>query len=387
MSIEAMQVLLREEGLDGWLFCDFRGSDPLAYRILKLSPERLVTRRWFYFVPAQGTPIKLVHRIERSSLDSLPGEKRVYLRWQQLEAELAHLLRGSHRVAMQYSPRNAIPYVSRVDAGIIEIVTGFGVQVISSADLVAYFEATLDDDQVHAHRQASADLVAAMSDTFDEVRRRRSQGPVTEREIHAYLMAELDRMGLEYDHPPIVASGPNSADPHAVVSDRVIGNGEVLLIDAWGKRRAAGSIFADYTRMGFTGDVIPDRVAAVFDAVRRGRDAAIELISKGLAAGRTLRGCEVDDAARGVIEAAGFGEYFAHRTGHSIHEALHGNGANMDNLETRDERRLLRSTLFSVEPGIYLDGEFGVRSEVNVLIDKDNHPQVTGVVQTELEIC
>lgn len=371
--VAEIQAALREAGVDGWLFADFRGSDPIAPAVL-LLPEGHQTRRWYYFVPAEGAgaPRKLVHAIEAGRLDALPGETRTYVGWQALHERLRELFGGARRVAMQYSPMNAIPYVSRVDAGTIELVRAFGVEVVSSADLVQHFEAVWTPEQAASHFAAADGCRATVDAAFAEVRRALAAGRrLDEYRLQQFILEEFDRRGLTTDHPPIVAAGPNSADPHyspGPERSSEIRPGDVLELDVWARQSGPDTIFADITWTAAVAREPSAEHAAVFDLVRRARDAAITLVTERVAAGRPVHGFEVDDAARAVIRAAGHADRFLHRTGHSIGRAVHGNGANLDNLETRDERCLLPGTGFSIEPGVYLEGRVGVRSEVDVYI-------------------
>ncbi len=359
----------------------------LAGRVLGLDPEQICSRRFFYFVPANGSPIKLVHRIESGALDHLPGEKTIYLEWGELEGGVQSLLENSQTIAMEYSPRNANPYVSRVDAGTIELVRSFGINVVSSGDLVQRFEATLDDEQWQSHFEAERLTQAAFDRAWRFIRDRISaNGSVTEFEVQQDIMQHFADNGMTTYHPPIVGVGPNSGDPHYAPTKEqcaTIHEGDLVLIDLWAKMDRPGTIYSDLTKMGFVGDTVPEKYEQIFQIVAAARDAAIACVRDAFAGKKTLCGWQVDDAARKVIRDAGYGEYFVHRTGHSIGQEIHGNGANMDNLETREERRVLPSTCFSVEPGIY-QAEFGVRSEVNVLVDKDETVHVSGGIQTSI---
>lgn len=391
MNLSHIQEALLDHKMDGWLFFDFRGSDPIAHSLLELDPHLTRTRRWAYFIPARGAPVKIVHAIETGALENLPGDTNVYLSHQSLEERLSAALSGASTIAMQYSPRNAIPYVSRVDAGVVEMIRSFGVEVVSSADLIQLFQATLRSEQAASHQRSALALGRLIEAALEEIVRQHARGrSPSEYEIQQFLLAGMEREGLLTDHAPIVAVGPNAADPHfapSATNSAPISKDTLVLIDLWAKEQSPGSIFADLTWMSYTGPKVPERIAHVFSIVAQARDAAAELVETSFRAGAPVRGCDVDDVARAVIETAGFGARFIHRTGHSIHESGHGNGANMDNLETRDERRLLPSTVFSIEPGIYLPGEFGVRSEINVLIDADGGPTITGPIpQQELSL-
>ncbi len=387
MDITRIQSALTERGLDGWLFYSFRGSDPIAANILGLH-EGHATRRWFYYVPAAGEPTRIVHSIEREALDELPGEKRVYLPWSQLHEHVRSTLDGARRVAMQYSPMNAIPYVSRVDAGTIELVRSFGVEVVTSAGLVQTFEAVMRPEQLQSHLDAAKIMRGVVDTTYAEVARRLRAGtPTTERDIQDFMMSLYAENSLVTDHPPIVAVGPHSAMPHYAPPEHgsaPLVRGDLLLTDLWAKLDAPHSIYFDITWTCFMDEEAPEEHRRVFDVVRGGRDAAIDFVGARARAGEPVHGWEVDDAARRYIADQGYGDYFIHRTGHNIHEMVHGNGANIDNLETRDERPLVPNTCFSIEPGVYLPGKFGIRSEVDVYLT-ENDAIVSGQpIQTEL---
>jgi Xaa-Pro dipeptidase len=385
-DLSAVQKSLFEFGLDGWLLYDFRGSNVLARRVLGLE-QKPGTRRFFYFIPAKGEPRKLVHRIEAGALDELPGDKTVYLPWQELEAGVKDLVKDCRRVAMEYSPRVSNPYVSRVDAGVIELVRDFGVEIISSGDLIQQFEATWDDDQWQMHRDAEKVTISAFDLAFGLIAdRTRDGGTIRETEVQSAIMDHFHRNGLTTYSPPIVGVGPHSGDPHyepVVGKDGVIGKDDFVLIDLWAKLERPRSVYSDLTRVGFVGETVPQRYQDIFAIVARARDAAIACVRDAYAARRPLQGWEVDAACRKVIDDAGYGQYFIHRTGHNIGQEVHGNGAHMDNLETHEERLVLPRTCFSVEPGIYFE-EFGVRSEINVFVDGGGTVHVTGGLQTEV---
>jgi Xaa-Pro aminopeptidase len=380
-DLAAIQAELVEAKIDGWLLYDFRGSNVLARRILGIRDDAVTTRRFFYCVPARGEPRKLVHRIESGALDHLPGEKSIYSRWQELELGLKKLLAGMRRAAMEYSPQNAIPYVSRVDAGTIEAVRALGVEVVSSGDLVQRFEAAWSDEQWQMHLAAAEQTVAAYGHAWRLIASEvATRGYVHELEVQRAILDFFGEAGLVTDHPPIVAVNSHSGDPHYEPrpgDEGLIRRGDFVLIDLWGKLDHPDAVYSDLTRVGFVGESVPARYDEIFQIVARARDAAIERVRRAFAAREHLRGWQVDQAAREVIDAAGYGEHFVHRTGHSIGRETHGNGANMDNLETHDERSVMPRTCFSIEPGIYLP-EFGVRSEVNVFIDAAGVVHVTG---------
>lgn len=386
-DLHAVQAAIRGFGLDGWLLYDFRGNNVLARRVLDLDGQTPGTRRFFYLIPASGRPQKLVHRIEAEALDHLPGDARVYLRWQDLEAGIAELVGGLPRVAMEYAQGVSNPYVSRVDAGTVELVRAQGVEVVSSGDLIQQFEATWDDDQWRMHLEAEVVTRSAYDLAWSLIADRvQSSGSVREIEVQTAIMDHFHQNGLTTYHPPIVAVGPHSGNPHYEPTpehDAEIKADDFVLIDLWAKLNQPRAVYSDLTRVGFVGTEVPSRYEEIFQIVARARDAAISLVRDAFAADRPLRGWEVDDAARKVIVEAGYGGQFVHRTGHNIGQETHGNGANMDDLETHDERLVLRRTCFSIEPGIYLP-EFGVRSEVNVFIDANGQVHVTGELQNRV---
>lgn len=386
--VTEIQQALRETGLDGWLFYDFRVSDPLAYRVLRLDPTRHVTRRWYYWVPASGAPIKLLHRIEPHVLDELPGEAITYMSWQSLGAGLSKILAGAKQVAMQYSPLNAIPYIARVDAGTIEQIRGFGVEVVTSADLVQRFEAVWDDRQLASHGAAAEALRRIVDEAFEQIRASvRSRVPFTEYALQQFMLARFKAHGLITASAPIAAVNAHSADPHylpAPEGSAPIAEGDLVLIDLWAKQPEPGSVYADITWTGYVGSAVPSRHSEIFSVVRDARDAALEFVRTRVAGGDFPCGWEVDEVSRNVIRNAGYGVKFLHRTGHSIGEEVHGNGANIDNLETRDSRRLMPRTCFSIEPGIYLEGQFGIRSELDVYVSEREALVFGEPTQTEI---
>ncbi len=395
MDLQRVQEALRAGKLDGWLFYDHHVRDPLAYRILGLDPHAHVTRRWFYFIPAKGEPQKLNHRIEAGKLDALPGERTLYSTWQEMEAALETTLRGSTRLAMQYSPRNAVMYVSMVDAGTIELLRALGKEPVSSADLVSEFEAVLTERQVETHYIAQRKIDRILEDGWREMgARARSDRGTDEFAMVQWLQGELEREGLVWEHGPNVSVGANAADSHyepAAATAAKIERGSFILVDIWGKLKDdPDAVWYDITWTGVVDRDPTELEGRVFKAVAEARDAAVSLIQYRFHADEAVAGWEPDAAARGVIARAGFGEWFTHRTGHNIGTELHGAGAHLDNFETHDERRILPMTCFSVEPGIYLAGNgwggaecFGVRSEVDMI----THPGsavVTGKIQQEL---
>lgn len=380
--VASIQAALRAAGLDGWLLADFRGRNVLAIRVLRRETEQMGTRRWFYWIPAQGEPVRICHAIEPRCLDGYPGTLRLYAGWRQLHEALRAALQGARRVAMEYSPNNDIPYVSLVDAGTVELIRGFGVEVVSSADLVQQFEAVWTDEQRAMHMEAARKLLRIKDRAFLYIRQALLRGrPITEYDVQQYIWRLYRQEGLVADHPPIVAVNQNASNPHYAptkTEHAPIRMGDLILIDLWAKLNRPGAVYADTTWMAYAGKEVPPKYAEIFQIVYEAQSAAYDLIAQRFRAGQPVYGWEADEAARGVIRQKGYGDYFIHRTGHSIGQEVHGNGANLDNLETRDGRRLLPGTGFSIEPGIYLP-EFGVRSEMDVYLDPEQGPVVTTV--------
>ena len=387
MNLQAIQEALREIGADAWLFYDHHYRDPIAYRILGLGGGLHVTRRWYYLVPAHGEPKKLVHRIESLRLDSLPGQKEEYSSWQELEAKLEQLTTGATRIAMQYSPRNAIMYVSMVDAGTVELLRSWGKQIVSSADVVSRFEAVLTEEQVASHYKAQALLDEILAAGWKQIGERVRSGGTDEYTMVSWLKEKIEQAGMITEHGPNVSVGPNAADSHyepSSSSSRAIRKRDFVLIDIWSKIAGDPSaIWYDITWTGVVDREPTEREQQTFATVTGARDAAIKAVEEAFAANRPIAGWEADEASRTVIRNAGQAAWFTHRTGHNIAIELHGNGAHLDNLETHDERLILPMTCFSVEPGLYYPGEFGVRSEVN-MITRPGKAVVTGKIQREL---
>jgi Xaa-Pro aminopeptidase len=388
MNLTQIQEALRAAKIDGWLFFDHHRRDPLAYRILGIPSDVSVSRRWYYFIPATGEPRRLVHKIETGTLDSVPGSKETYSSWTDQQRKLAGLLAGASTIAMQYSPRCAVPYVAMVDAGTIELVAATGVKIVTSADLVQQFDSLWTAEQFEMHLEAGKLADQARREAFDFVAEKiRSGEPVNEYQVQQFMCMRFAQSGLFADHGPIVAVNANASDPHYEPSDTrnsPIKMGDVLLIDYWAKLNKPSSVYYDVTWTGYCGDVIPDEVNNVFGIVRDARKTASQLVISRIASGQELAGFQVDDAARELINSKGFGDYFVHRTGHSIGEEVHGTGANMDNLESHDERRVVAGSCFSIEPGIYLP-HFGIRSEVNMFVDASG-AVVTGEEQEKMVI-
>lgn len=374
--VERIQQALGELGLDGWLLYDFRGNNPVSAHVLGLPA---MTRRWFVLVPAAGTPIAITHRIEQQPWRNWIGENRPYLSWQELEATLRETLAGHGSIAMEYSPDDGVPYIDRMPAGVVEMVRAAGVTVQSSADLVSIFHSRWTEEGLASHEAAAAIVQETANGAFGRIGEslRRGETP-TELSIRDWIRAEFERRELSVGADAIVAVNANAANPHyaPTAQDHApIGPGDVVLIDLWGKR-SPDAVYADQTWMGYVGDTLPDRLRAIWEAVRDAREMAVSTAIAGWREGRDVTGAELDDAARNVIRERGYGDYFIHRTGHSIDTELHGSGPNLDNLESRDDRRLIAGIGFSVEPGIYLPGDVGFRSEVDVYVG-DSGPRVT----------
>jgi Xaa-Pro aminopeptidase len=385
VDIPEMQKDLRAAKLDGWLFYDFRGRDPIAHRILDLPPG-MRTRRWFYFVPAKGTPKKLVHKIETQSLAAVPGDTLYYAGQDELRGNLKKALSKSKKIAMQYSPKNAIPYIAMVDAGTVELVRSLGPKVFTSADLVQKYEACWTTAQLESHMAAAREIDRIVREAFAHVAKCvTDKKPLTEYDLQQFILKKYDEAGIFTEQGPDVAVNANASDPHYVPTrekSSPIREGDLLLLDIWGKQKFPDSVYYDVTWMAYVGATVPEKYTKVFRVLRGARDRAVELIRSHVKAGKPLQGWQVDKAARAVIEKAGYGKYFFHRTGHNIGTSVHGNGVNMDGLETQDVRHLIPHTCNSVEPGIYLP-EFGLRTEVDVYVDSKD-ARVTGAIQNEI---
>jgi Xaa-Pro aminopeptidase len=387
-DVAAVQESLRAEGLDGWLLYDFHGSNPIAARLIGTADAaKMTTRRWFYLVPATGEPRGLVHAIERKTLDALPGEKTTYAGRQQLDAELTKLLNGMKRVAMEYSRECAIPYISRIDAGTVELVRRRGVEVASSGDLVQRFEAVWDEDSLATHKQASEALYRVKDRAFELIAKRtRDREAMTEFAVQQQMTAWFEEEGLISDSAPVVAAQENAGDPHyqpTARRTRAINSEELVLLDLWGKQKDnPRAVYADITWVGYTGRTVPSDMTRAFGAISKARDAAALLVQDSARNQTDLRGWQVDRAARQVLEDAGFGERILHRTGHNLGRDVHGNGVHMDDYESHDDRRLLPGTGFTIEPGLYFDS-FGVRTEINMYYGR-REAVITGPVQQEI---
>ena len=385
-DIRAIQAELRASKIDGWLFYDHHHRDPIASHILGLGGNGMATRRWFYFIPSRGEPRKLVHRIEQGALDSLDGRKSVYSGWQELEGGLRKLLSGSTKIAMQYSPENNIPYIGLVDAGTVELVRKLKKKVVTSADLVQTFEAAWTPEQLESHLAAGKIIDVVRQKAFETAAASVRDGhPLTEYELQQWILDQFRAKGLTTSEPPMAAVQPNNGNPHYEPqqgASRPIRAGDLLMLDMWAKFARAGSVYYDITWIGYLGERVPDAYAKVFRIVRQARDNAIDFVKESVRQGQTIHGWEVDRVARETVRKAGYARNFVHRTGHSIGQEVHGNGANMDGLETRDDRKIVPHTCFSIEPGIYVP-EFGIRSEVNVYVG-ERDARVTGAIQEDV---
>ena len=386
-DLNTIQKALTEYKLDGWLFYDFHGNDPIGKAILKMSLDEIQTRRWYYFIPAMGVPVKIVHSIERAVLDHLPGKKIVYLGYKEMESKLAKLFKKGNKIAVQYSPKNAIPYISRMDAGTFELLKSFQIRLKTSADLVQLFEARWTQSQLSTHMNAAKHLYKIVHDTFIMIRDR----IVNHEEINEYIAQQfmvqhMTDNALQFDHPPIVAAGINSGNPHYAPTDvqcAPIYPKSIIQLDIWAKEKSEYAVYADISWVGYVGEDVPEEYSKIFSVVKNARDAAIRFIDDSIKSGKNIGGWQVDDISRHIIRDAGYGTYFIHRTGHSIGREVHANGANIDNLEIKDERLIIPNTCFSIEPGIYFS-EFGMRTEVDVYVDSDGAHVFTQPIKMKL---
>ena len=389
MQLDKIQAALREAQIDGWLFFDFHHRDALAYSILGLDITKGTSRRWFYLIPAEGEPIKLSHRVEPTRLSPLPGRDEFYLAWKELHAQLKSILGGLNTVAMQYSPQCNIPYISIVDAGTVELVQSCGVKVVSSADLVQRFEATLDEDGFLSHQATAAVVQEIKDEAYGLIDRALKGGDhLTEYDVREFILSSFSERGLTPEGAiPIVGFNDHPADPHfepVKEGAYAIKQGDTILIDLWARTIDPVGVYYDVTWCGFAGETPPEKYQKIWKAVCDGRDAALDFVRRRMESGQPTCGWEVDDVCRDAVVKHGFGEWFLHRTGHSIGTSVHGNGVNIDNLETRDERKLTPGICFSIEPGIYLEGEMAVRIEIDVFIRPNGSVEVCGPIQDEL---
>ena len=380
-KIARIQQVLHETGIDAWVLYNFRDLNGIACRLLGIDESVHQTRRWIAVIPREGTPRGMIHAIETHLADNIPGEVGTYSSLDDFTIGIADLLSGFSTVAMEYSPRNAIPVVARVDAGTIELIRDAGVEVVSSGELIARIESSLDSPRIEAARSAGAACRRVMASAFHYIATRvAAQTPVSEHDVVQFILRSLEAESLVTEHDPNCSVGPNSANPHyqpAPEGSRIISEGDFVLIDLWGRRGDPDGVYGDITWTGVVGREVPQKVTEVFNVVRDAREVALELVYRAFESGEALTGAEVDRAARRLIVERGYGRYFIHRTGHSITHELHGAGTNLDALETIDDRPLIPASSFSIEPGIYLPGEFGVRSEIDVVIDESSQVHVT----------
>ena len=389
VNIKRIQAELAREGVDGWLFYDFHNRDAIAYRVLGMDYGKFTSRRWFYWIPTHGEPVRLVSKVEATKLDSLPGEKREYLSWRELHASLKEILAPAKTVAMQFSPTANIPYVSTIDGGTVDLIRSLGFDVVSSAGLVQTFEAVLDDAGYKSHVEAGRRVQKIKDEAFDLIGTELRAGrEITQYDVQRFIARRFEEEGLDcMEEYPIVGSDEQQANPHfepTAENARPIKPGDRILIDLWAKLAQPGAIFYDITWCGYVGANPPAKYVEIFNVVRDARDAALAFVRERFASATPVHGWEVDDACRKVVEDAGYGPYFIHRTGHNIGEEVHGNGVNIDNLETKDERLLVNGICFSIEPGIYLPGEMAVRSEIDVFITPSGSVEVAGAMQRDL---
>lgn len=385
-KIKEIQEKLIKEGLSGWLFYDFHKRNPLPYSILGIPTDLMFTRRWFYFVPKEGKPVKIVHPVEKNKLDSLEGEKIVYYGWKNLQEVLKKVLPKKGKIAMDYSPDCNVPYISYVDAGTMELIKSLGANIVSSQNLIQYFEARISKEGYKLHKEAQKKIDKILKETFDLIKK--NLGKIKEHEAQEFILKRFEEENLTCEgDPPIVGVEDHPADPHfspTKENSYIIEKNQTLLIDLWAKVKHEEGIYYDITWCAYTGKNPPEKYIKIFDIVLKARDSAIDFIKKRFKEGKKVYGYEVDDVARKVVEEAGYGKYFVHRTGHSIGKNVHGNGVNIDNLETKDERKLEEGLLFSIEPGIYLEKEMAVRTEVNVFINYKGGVEITGEIQRKL---
>jgi len=389
-KIEEARKHLKEIRADGWLLYDFHRNNLLAHVFLEIPQKNIVTRRFFYWIPTHGEPIKIVHAIEPYILDHCPGKKIVYSSWQLMEKALSDVLKGSKRIVMEYSPKNAIPYVSRVDAGTVDFVRSLGAEVVSSAEILPYFTAVMDEKQAASHQSAAKGVKQVAEETWKWIAwHLKNQKTLTEYDVQQKVESDYVKLHLITDHSQIVAVNAHSADPHYIPqknSSSPIKKGDFILLDIWAKENHDWAIYGDITRVAVAAERPTEKQQKIFSIVRKAQIAATELVKERFAHKKRIEGWEVDDAARNVIRKAGYGDFFIHRTGHNIERELHGSGAHMDNLEMHDVRPILPSTCFSIEPGIYLPGEFGVRLEYDLYVHQDGTVEISGGEQDEI-VC
>lgn len=381
---------LTEAKMSGWLLYDFKRSNEIACQFLEIPLNQLLTRRFFYWIPSEGTPVKVVHSIESDALDHLPGSKLTYHTWQELEQTLANLLKGHETVAMEYSPKSAIPSISKVDGGTIELVRGTGCEVVSSADLLQKFISVWSPEQFKSHLEAAKVLEETVDKAWKLIFNAIRNGTdITEYDVQQFILNQFLLEKCIMTERPICAVNVNTANPHYIATSKVFSKikaDDIIMIDLWCKQDVPNAVYADITRMGYAGAKPPARYQQIFWIVKQARDQATDFLIRRIESQTPVYGWEVDQVARDVIDHAGYGEYFVHRTGHNIGETDHGFGANLDNLETHDTRQLIPGTCFSIEPGIYIPGEFGVRLEYDVYLPLDGGVRITGGIQDQMTL-
>jgi Xaa-Pro dipeptidase len=386
-DLHSVQKVLREQNLDGWLFYDFRGSDPIGRSILRIPSETQHSRRWFYFIPESGVPVKLVHTIERDVLDHLPCKKEVYLAWQEMESKLSLLFRPKQKIALQYSPKNVLPYISRIDAGMLELLKTFKIKPVSAAGLVQYFEARLSSSQLNTHISAARTIQSIIARTFEWIKTEIAvHSEINEYLIQQYIISEMEKHNLVSEGLPLVAAGVNSANPHympGATRYAPVFPGSIVQLDIAARERNKHAVYADLSWVGFVGDEVPPEYTKVFKVIIEARDSALEFIDQGIRKKKNIAGWQVDQVARKVIADAGYGDYFIHRTGHSIGNQVHANAVNLDSLETRDDRLLIEGLCVTIEPGIYFS-QYGMRSEINAYIGSEGVQVYSTPLQTEI---
>ena len=389
MKISEIQRILSTLDIEAWLLYDFRGINPISQNVAGFAGKN-ITRRWFCLIPKHGEPRWLIHRIETSNFTDVPGQVSLYAGWQELNEKMSKLFADIQSVAMEYSPNASIPYISRVDAGTLEWIRSFGIEIVSSAELAQHIEARLTETQYEGHVKSAHQILHAKDNAFAWIGDQLKTGnTITEYDVQQQILNQFDEMDLIAGHPPIVAVNANSGDPHyAPTSDKtqVIQKGDFILIDLWAKQNAQDAVFADTTWVAYAGSSVPDKYVKIFEIVREARDRAVTFIRERWVANEPIPGYAVDDCVRGYITEKGYGEYFIHRTGHNIGTVIHGNGVNLDNLETQDARVLIPGICFSIEPGIYLS-DFGVRTEIDVFLTgagRDGVELTTAPVQNQV---
>lgn len=383
-KLPSIQQKLKDEKMNGWLIYDFRRNNDIGCDFLEIPHDQLLTRRFFYWIPKYGEPVKVVSLVEPNSLDHLPGKKLTYLSWQNLEQYVKSLLTPQTSIVMEYSPKNAVPAVSKVDAGTMDLIRSFGVDVLSSAEIMQHYTSVWDESQLKLHLEAAKVLDDTAQKTWQMIHDViKANHKLTEYDVQQFMIEYMHMNHCVLEGHPICAINENSADPHytpTAKKSKSIVPGDFILIDLWCKKKERHAVFADITRVACLGKPT-EKQQMVFQIVRKAQQQATEFVQKRILEDKPLMGWEIDQAARQVIVDADFGQYFIHRTGHNIDIKDHGNGTHIDSLETLDLRPIIPNTCFSIEPGIYITGEFGVRLEYDIFIKADKSILVTGGIQ------